>query len=96
MALITEDHLEKQCLEWFKELEYAYAFAPDLAPDSLRSVKNQFTVEQLITLVEKYLFAPVAALGHVVGKSGDNQTGKTIHENRLFGDAGRISLEQGN
>ncbi len=33
MALITEDHLEQQCLEWFKELGYVYAFAPDLAPD---------------------------------------------------------------
>jgi type I restriction enzyme R subunit len=33
MALITEDHLEKQCLEWLKELGYAYAFAPHLAPD---------------------------------------------------------------
>lgn len=33
MALITEDHLKQQCLEWFQELGYIYAFAADLAPD---------------------------------------------------------------
>ena len=33
MALITEDHLEQQCLEWFKELGYRYVFAPDLDRD---------------------------------------------------------------
>jgi type I restriction enzyme R subunit len=33
MALITEDHLEQQCLEWFKELGYRHVFAPDLDRD---------------------------------------------------------------
>ena len=33
MALITEDLLEQQCLDWFKQLGYAYVFAPDLSPD---------------------------------------------------------------
>ena len=42
MALITEDHLEQQCLEWFKELGYAYAFAPDLAPDGTTSERTDF------------------------------------------------------
>ena len=28
MALITEDHLEQQCLEWFQELGYTHVFAP--------------------------------------------------------------------
>ncbi|MFN5118189.1 MAG: type I restriction endonuclease subunit R [Cyanobacteriota bacterium] len=42
MALITEDHLEQQCLEWFKELGYAYAFAPDLAPDGTSPERNDF------------------------------------------------------
>jgi type I restriction enzyme R subunit len=42
MALITEDHLEQQCLEWFKELGYAYAFAPDLAPDGATPERTDF------------------------------------------------------
>ena len=42
MALITEDHLEQQCLEWFKELGYTYAFAPDLAPDGTTPERTDF------------------------------------------------------
>jgi len=42
MALITEDHLEQQCLEWFQELGYAYAFAPDLAPDGSTPERTDF------------------------------------------------------
>jgi type I restriction enzyme R subunit len=42
MALITEDHLEQQCLEWFKELGYAYAFAPNLAPDGTSPERTDF------------------------------------------------------
>jgi type I restriction enzyme, R subunit len=42
MALITEDHLEQQCLAWFKELGYAYAFAPDLAPDGTTPERTDF------------------------------------------------------
>ncbi|MXZ83134.1 MAG: type I restriction endonuclease subunit R [Synechococcus sp. SB0666_bin_14] len=34
MALITEEHLERQAIAWFRELGYAHAFAPDLGPDS--------------------------------------------------------------
>ena len=42
MALITEDHLEQQWLEWFKELGYAYAFAPDIAPDGTTPERTDF------------------------------------------------------
>jgi type I restriction enzyme R subunit len=42
MALITEDHLEQQCLEWFQELGYAYAFAPELAPDGTTPERTDF------------------------------------------------------
>ena len=42
MALITEDHLEQQCLEWFQELGYTYAFAPDLAPDGTTPERTYF------------------------------------------------------
>ncbi len=30
MALITEDQLEQQCLEWFQDIGYSHVFAPDL------------------------------------------------------------------
>jgi type I restriction enzyme R subunit len=43
MALITEDHLGQQCLEWFKELGYANAFAPNLAPDGTSPERTDFT-----------------------------------------------------
>jgi hypothetical protein len=36
MALITEDHLEQQCLEWFQELGYTHVFAPQ--PDTKTSM----------------------------------------------------------
>ena len=38
MALITEDHLEQQCLEWFKELGYTHVFVPQ--SDSKTSMKH--------------------------------------------------------
>jgi type I restriction enzyme R subunit len=42
MALITEDHLEQQCLEWFKELGYRHVFAPQLAPDGPTPERSDF------------------------------------------------------
>jgi hypothetical protein len=32
----------QQCLEWFKDLGYAYAFAPDLAPDGTTPERTDF------------------------------------------------------
>ena len=31
--MITEDQLEQQCLDWFKELGYQYQNGYDIAPD---------------------------------------------------------------
>jgi type I restriction enzyme R subunit len=42
MALITEDHLEQQCLEWFKELGYRHVFAPQLAPEGPTPERSDF------------------------------------------------------
>jgi len=30
---MTEDQLEKQALEWFREQGYQYAYGPDIAPE---------------------------------------------------------------
>lgn len=42
MALITEDHLEQQCLEWFKELGYTHVFAPQLDSDGTSPERIDF------------------------------------------------------
>jgi type I restriction enzyme R subunit len=42
MALITEDHLEQQCLEWFKELGYNHVFAPQLDSDGTSPERTDF------------------------------------------------------
>ena len=33
MSTITEDQLEKLCLDWFKEEGYEIAYGPDIAHD---------------------------------------------------------------
>lgn len=42
MALITEDQLEQQCIEWFKDLGFSYAFGPDIAPDGNAPERGTF------------------------------------------------------
>ncbi len=42
MSLITEDLLEQQCLDWFKEIGYSYVFGPDLAPDGDSPERDDF------------------------------------------------------
>lgn len=42
MAVITEDQLEQVTIGWFKELGYAYVFAPELAPDGSSPERHDF------------------------------------------------------
>ena len=42
MSLITEDLLEQQCLDWFKEIGYSYVFCPDLAPNGDSPERDEF------------------------------------------------------
>ena len=42
MAFITEDQLEQVTIGWFKELGYAYAYAPELAPDGSSPERHDF------------------------------------------------------
>jgi type I restriction enzyme R subunit len=42
MALITEDHLEQQCLEWFQGLGYTHVFAPQLDSDGASPERTDF------------------------------------------------------
>jgi len=42
MALITEDHLEQQCLAWFQDLGYTHVFAPQLDSDGTSPERTDF------------------------------------------------------
>jgi type I restriction enzyme R subunit len=42
MAAITEDHLEQQSIEWFREIGYCHAFGPELAPDGSRAERADY------------------------------------------------------
>ncbi len=42
MALITEDHVEVQTIDWFKELGYQYKCGYDIAPDGEQSERNDY------------------------------------------------------
>jgi type I restriction enzyme R subunit len=42
MALITEDHLEQQCLEWFQDIGYTHVFGPDLDSDASTPERSDF------------------------------------------------------
>ena len=46
MALITEDHLEQQCLEWFQDIGYSHVFALQL--DSNGSTPERSDYRQVI------------------------------------------------
>jgi hypothetical protein len=48
MALITEDHLEQQCLEWFQDFGYSRVFAPDLDSE-MRTIAHM--PEQCVTVI---------------------------------------------
>ena len=42
MALITEDHVEIQSIEWFKELGYQHKCGYDIAPDEAESERKDY------------------------------------------------------
>jgi type I restriction enzyme R subunit len=42
MAIITENHLEQQCLAWFEELGYTHVFAPQLDSDGTSPERTDF------------------------------------------------------
>ena len=42
MAPITEDHLEQQAIEWFREIGYSHAFGPELAPDGSLAERTDY------------------------------------------------------
>lgn len=58
MALITEDHVELQSIEWFKDLGYDYACGYDIAPDGETPERTDY---RSVTLKDR-LFASLKRL----------------------------------
>ena len=52
MALITEDHVELQSIEWFKDLGYDYACGYDIAPDGETPERTDY---RSVTLKDRLL-----------------------------------------
>lgn len=52
MALITEDHVELQSIEWFKDLGYHYACGYDIAPDGEAPERTDY---RSVTLKDRLL-----------------------------------------
>ena len=52
MALITEDHVELQSIEWFKDLGYDYACGYDIAPDGETPERTDY---RSVTLMDRLL-----------------------------------------
>ena len=52
MALVTEDHVELQSIEWFKELGYKYVCGYDIALDG----EDTRTLRLSICIFKRYDF----------------------------------------
>ncbi len=52
MALITEDHVELQSIEWFKDLGYDYACGYDIAPDGETPERTDY---RSVTITDRLL-----------------------------------------
>ena len=55
------------------------AIAPYLRPGPLRRIGQEVAVQGIVAILEKSLFPPVAALRHMIGETGYNQSGKPSH-----------------
>ena len=55
------------------------AIAPHLRAAPLGCLRQKIAVECIVSLLEKRLRPPIAALGHVVGDAGEDNTGKASH-----------------
>jgi hypothetical protein len=53
------------------------AKGPDVRARCLRRLLEKITLESAVAIVEKGLRPPIAALGDMMGKTGEDETGKT-------------------
>ena len=57
--------------------------APDLRARLFSRLAQQIFVERIVFIIEECWQATVASLGHMMGKDGDNNAGKTSHGRKL-------------
>ncbi|EPP19281.1 Type I restriction-modification system, restriction subunit R [Vibrio fluvialis I21563] len=87
--MITEDQLEQQCLDWFKELGYQYQNGYDIAPDGDTPERENY---QQVTLQTRLVSAletlnpnvPSDTLIEVAKTVATPQTPVLIKNNKLF------------
>ncbi|KIH78190.1 type I restriction enzyme, R subunit [Geoalkalibacter ferrihydriticus] len=87
--MITEDHLEQLCLDWFRTGGYATAFGPDLAPDGgtpeRRDYQQTILTERLLAALQKINpHIPFAILEDAAQLVTKPESPVLIHNNRAF------------
>ena len=46
--MITEDHLEQLCLDWFRTGGYEYAYGPDIAHDGESPARRDYQQAEVL------------------------------------------------
>lgn len=86
---MTEDHLEKQCLEWFAEGGWELAHGPDLAPDGIAPERSDYRQVLLLADLEAAIrrinpHLPDSAVEQAVTLVRQPSSLDTIVSNRAF------------
>ena len=87
--MITEDHLEQLCLEWFREQDYDIVYEPDIAPDSINPERKDYSevvlrgrLEDSLQHINKGL--PFSAIEDAVNQILKPQHHSLIKNNQAF------------
>ena len=89
MAIITEDILEQQAIEWFKEIGYEYKHGNDIAPDSQTPERDDF---RQVILKDRFRSAliklnpnvPINTIDNAITQITNPNTPGLISSNRQF------------
>ncbi|WP_285260461.1 type I restriction endonuclease subunit R [Halopseudomonas bauzanensis] len=86
---MTEDHLEKQCLEWFAEGGWELAHGPDLAPDGIAPERSDYRQVLLLADLEAAIrrinpHLPDSAVEQAISQVRQPSSLDAIVSNRAF------------
>ena len=89
MITITEDLLEKLCLDWFRAQGYPYAYGPDIAPDGATPERGDYQqvvlTGRLLTALQKINpHIPLVTLEEAALTVTKPESPVLIHKNRAF------------
>jgi type I restriction enzyme R subunit len=87
--MITEDHLEQLCLDWFRAGGYSYAYGPDIAHDGDTPERSDYLqvvlTGRLLTALQKINpHIPLATLEEAAITVTKPESPVLIHNNRAF------------